>query len=211
MGRRAQTETEKEEIRNKILDATLELISKEGYKGFSMRKLGPMLGVAPKTIYNYFQSKEEIYLHVLTKGFDLLYEELVQCSKLEVHPFQKVFEIIKTYIKFGFEKSNYYDVMFTWYVPKYNDFVGTALESLAYNELQSALKCFQILVESIRQVKNNLLTEERVNLFSLQLLVSVHGIVALRNNTILGYVHENPDSIIEPLILSILDPLNPKI
>ena len=211
MGRRPKPEAEIETIKNKILDTTLKLITKDGYVGFSIRKLGPKLGIAPKTVYNYFKSKEEIYLHVLTKGFELLYDELYQSIRLKKDPFKKLETLAKTYIRFGFEKPNYYDIMFTWYVPKFKDFVGTSLEPIAYNELQAALKSLSLFIQIMEEIPtvNARIKKDETRIYVIQLFVGLHGIVAFKNNTILDYVHENSNSIIDPLLNGILAPFRP--
>ena len=211
MGRRPKSQAEIETIKNKILDTTLKLITKDGYEGFSIRKLGPKLGIAPKTVYNYFKSKEEIYLHVLTKGFEILYEELFQSVQQKKDPYKRLEALVKAYVRFGFEKPKYYDIMLTWYVPKFNDFRGTDLEPLAYNELQTALKCFDFFLQIMEQVsaKFSCIKKKDVRKYALQLFVAMHGIVALKNNTILDYLHEDPDTIIDPLLKGILDPFRP--
>lgn len=211
MGRRPKPKAEIETFKNKILDATLELISNDGYEGFSIRKLGPKLGIAPKTVYNYFKSKEEIYLHVLTKGFEILYEALFQSVRQKKDPLKKLEALVQAYVRFGFEKPHYYDIMLTWYVPKFNDFRGTDLEPLAYNELQTALKCFDLFLQIVEQVSTRYgcIKKHDTRKDSLQLLVAMHGIVALKNNSILDYLHEDPDTIIDPLLSGILDPFRP--
>ena len=148
MGRRPKSQEEIEDFKHKILDVTLRLISKNGYEGFSIRKLGPEVGIAPKTVYNYFKSKEEIYLHIITKGFERLYEALSKNACEEEDPFKKLGALAAAYVRFGLEQSNYYDLMFTWHVPKFNDFRGTELEPLAFTELQTALKSFDLLLQT---------------------------------------------------------------
>ena len=211
MGRRPKSKAEIEMIKNNILDITLKLIAKEGYEGFSIRKLGSKLGIAPKTVYNYFSSKEEIYLHVLTKGFEILFEELCYSIRLEKDPFRKLETLAKTYIRFGFKKPNYYDLMFTWYVPKFKDFIGTNLEAIANNELQAALKPFHLFVQSMEEVAKEYgeIKKGDVQRYVFQIFVGFHGLVALKNNTILDYLHEDPDSIIDPILDGILDPFHP--
>jgi AcrR family transcriptional regulator len=211
MGRKPKSKEETETFKNKILDTTLRLITKDGYEGFSIRKLGPKLGIAPKTVYNYFKSKEEIYLHVLTKGFEILYDEFYRSIKLEKEPFKKLENLAKAYIRFGFERPNYYDIMFTWYVPKYNDFVGTSLEPIALNELQTALKPFDLFIQVMEELSTvcGNIGKSNARIYVIQLFVGMHGIVALKNNTILDYVHENPASIIDTLLNGILAPFRP--
>ena len=211
MGRRPKTLEEVESFKNKILDTTLQLIGKEGYEGFSIRKLGPKLGIAPKTVYNYFTSKDEIYLHVLINGFELLYEALSQSIQQDNDPYKQLEAFVNAYIRFGFEKSNYYDIMMTWHIPKFNEFRGTALEPLAFSELQTALKNFELLVKIIEHVANtgDPIKRGDPRKDALQLLVAMHGIVSLKNNTILDYLHDTPEDIIPPLIQAILNPFRP--
>ena len=140
MGRRPKSQEEIDAFKSKILHTTLQLISKDGYEGFSIRKLGPILGIAPKTVYNYFKSKDEIYLHILTEGFEHLFQNLSSSTQSLNKPFEQLQALARAYVRFGFDYPNYYDLMFTWHVPKFNDFVGTDLEQLAYKELETALK-----------------------------------------------------------------------
>jgi AcrR family transcriptional regulator len=211
MGRRPKSQEEIKEFKNKLLDVTLQLISKEGYAGFSIRKLGPAVGIAPKTVYNYFKSKEEIYLHIITKGFELLYQALSKNTRVEEDPFKKLEALAAAYVRFGLEQSNYYDLMFTWHVPKYNDFKGTDLEPLAFTELQTALKSFDLLLQTIEQLaqRHKCIRNEDSRVQAIQLLASIHGIVALKNNTILDYIHDDVDAIIGSLLEGILKPFRP--
>jgi AcrR family transcriptional regulator len=60
-------------IRENIIMEAAALINEVGYSDFSMRRLGSRLGVAAKTIYNYFTDKDELYLLIVTKGFEILF------------------------------------------------------------------------------------------------------------------------------------------
>ena len=57
-----------------ILKEALALMIRHGFDGFSMRRLGDRLGVSAKTIYNYYKNKDELYLAILTEGFQQLYD-----------------------------------------------------------------------------------------------------------------------------------------
>jgi len=211
MGRRPKSQEEIEDFKHKILDVTLQLISKNGYEGFSIRKLGPEVGIAPKTVYNYFKSKEEIYLHIITRGFERLYDALSKSARLQEDPFKKLEALSAAYVRFGLEQSNYYDLMFTWHVPKFNDFKGTELEPLAFTELHTALKSFDLLLQTVGQLaqRHGCIRENDARELAIQLLASIHGIVALKNSTILDYVHDDVDAIIGSLLKGILKPFRP--
>ena len=47
--------------RQRVLEATLHLIDREGLEGFSMRKLGALLGVEAMSLYNHFDSKRALF------------------------------------------------------------------------------------------------------------------------------------------------------
>jgi AcrR family transcriptional regulator len=47
--------------RQRVLEAALQLIDREGLEGFSMRKLGAMLGVEAMSLYNHVESKQALF------------------------------------------------------------------------------------------------------------------------------------------------------
>ena len=137
-------------VREDIMNRALELIVSEGYDGFSMRKLAAGLGIAAKTIYNYFHNQDELYLCLLTKGFEQLFERFQTEIKSHDAPMSQLGATIRAYVEFGLEHANIYNLMFTWHVPKFKDYVGTPMEEVANSELTMALKCANLFMELIR-------------------------------------------------------------
>lgn len=211
MGRAPQSEKKINDKKKQILKEALEIIEKDGYEGFSIRKLGPRLGVAPKTIYNYFHNKDEIYLHILTKGFAILNEDLQHSVYRIEDPYLKLAALSKAFIQFGFIKKNYYDLMLTLHVPKYNDYIGTPQESLASLELETAMSSANQFIQAIEAIAITYgqIDIDDANLRFIQLFVGMHGIISLKNNTILDYLHKDPDLIIAPLLEGLLAPFKP--
>jgi len=64
--------------RQRVLEAALHLIDQEGLEGFSMRKLGSLLGVEAMSLYNHVESKRAV--------FDGVIELLIIQAPLPVHP-----------------------------------------------------------------------------------------------------------------------------
>ena len=55
----------KEEVKllqNKILDAALQLATKEGWAGVTIRKIAKIIRYSPPAIYRYFDSKDDIMI-----------------------------------------------------------------------------------------------------------------------------------------------------
>jgi AcrR family transcriptional regulator len=53
---------------NAILEAAFDMLSQEGEIGFSVRKLGPRIGVDPMTILHHFVSKQELLRRIADKA-----------------------------------------------------------------------------------------------------------------------------------------------
>ncbi|MCF8035416.1 MAG: TetR/AcrR family transcriptional regulator [Desulfobacteraceae bacterium] len=194
-------------IRAEILDQALELIAEAGYKGFSMRKLGTRLGIAAKTIYNYFHNKDEIYLSILTRGFEALYAQCAAANGNHPDPTGKIAAMCRKYVDFGLEHANLYNLMFTWHVPKFRDYVGTEMEPAARLELETGLKVSRLFIDTIRAYPGGGQTvpEDDARFLMIQFWSQAHGYIAGINNTLLDYMHETPLAIKNRLIDSMLD------
>ena len=69
------------------------------------------------------------------RGFDLLFEELQSAKRKSSDPRQQIKSIIESYITFGINNPDYYEIMFlNRTVPKYLDCVGTETETMAKRE-----------------------------------------------------------------------------
>ena len=55
------TKTSEPLTRQRVLEAALHLIDREGLEGFSMRKLGTLLGVEAMSLYNHVESKRALF------------------------------------------------------------------------------------------------------------------------------------------------------
>jgi AcrR family transcriptional regulator len=212
MPKAPRTPEEVEQVRQLILDAALEIIVTDGYQGFSMRKLGRSMNMTAKTVYNYFINKDEIYLRLLTKGFELLYAEILSSNKTHSDPWLQLQAMTRTYIEFGTTQPNYYDIMMTWYVPKYNDFIDTDLEPMAAAELKAARKNSLLFIETIDVLGRcyGHLDPAAARQDFIELLVGLHGTISLYNNTILSYLHDNPQQMLASLTSSLVARFNPE-
>lgn len=196
-------------IKEKILKHALELIGSEGFEGFSMRKLASKIGVRATTIYNYYENKDDLYLAILTKGFMELYEACLKEYNLKKTPAERLEAMVKVYVKFGFEKVNFYNLMFTWHVPKYKDYVGTSMEKTAFAELTVAKKVIKLFAHAIKEVaKPSInLSDKEARFYIVYFWSLVHGYIAGNNNNLLDYIYPHPgklkDKIIELLFMNL--------
>ena len=192
---------EVELIKQRILEQALDLMSRHGFDGFSMRKLGSRLGVSAKTIYNYYQNKDEIYLAILTRGFSELYDRFEKTVASYPDPLERLKQMGRAYLNFGLEQANIYNLMFTWHVPKFKDYVGTPVEKAARIELETALTVSDIFMKAIMAASgDNGMTETAARFHMIAMWSQMHGFIAGINNTLLDYMHENPLALKERML-----------
>jgi hypothetical protein len=101
--------------------------------------------------------------------------------------------------------------MLTLYIPKYRDFVGGPLEPLAHKELMTALKVPDLITRVLEEIADAYgnIRKEDARIHFIQLMTAVHGVVSLYNNTILVYVYDHPEDILETLLESHLSFFSP--
>lgn len=201
MPRTPRRPEEVEEERQRILGEALQIIAENGYEGLTMRGLGQRLGVAAKTIYNYFQSKDEVYLQVATREFGTLYGELLEGYESSDDPTERLRAITGRFLAFGISNPSQYDLMFGPHLPKYRDFFDSPLEDMAASGLSGALRVRELIVRVIGEIAESSggFTEAEILLHSTRWLTGVHGMLSLYHSGILSYLHDRPESALESL------------
>ena len=198
MPKKPMTREAIETMRIRILDTALDIIIEEGFGNLSVRKLASRLGVTATTIYNYYTNKDEINLMIRIRGFEKLYDLLQKRSA----PFDdieaRLKAMIRAYVEFGLNHPGYYDIMFNLHTPKYLDYVGTEIETLAHREKQNALKCLALFMEPISAyLPSRGRKKEKFILYQIVKFWSdMHGLITLKNSRLFHEVLDEVDAFI---------------
>jgi len=206
MPRTPRPQAEVDAVRDVILTEGLALFARDGFDGLSMRKLGQRLGIAAKTIYNYFHDKDELYLAILTRGFEQLLARCRAAADTPGAPAQRLLAMGRAYVDFGLEEPNLYSLMFTWRFPKYDDYVGTPMEAAAQTELETALQLSELFRHTIQALAGPgiVLSDEDTRFLLITMWAQFHGYVAGYNSILLDYMHDRPTSLKERLLAAAL-------
>lgn len=66
----------REQLEVLILDAAWSIVAEQGVGALTVRKIARTIGYAPGTVYNVFESMDELMLHINARTLDVLYEVL---------------------------------------------------------------------------------------------------------------------------------------
>jgi len=103
VGRRAYSDEEKAQIREKIIDSAQQLFSELDFNKVSMQKIADRAGMAKGNIYNYFKSINDLYIVMSTKIFKETYHYYKKNIGLKTSPKDKFIELYRS--KFNFFKN----------------------------------------------------------------------------------------------------------
>ncbi len=85
---------------NKLLAAAIRIFARKGYQNTSIDEIVAEASVAKGTFYNYFRSKEDIFLAIIADGTDRLSQKMIDESNKYSDPTEKVKAIISSQYKF---------------------------------------------------------------------------------------------------------------
>ncbi len=198
MPKTTRSPEEVKKIKDRILETALQLLIDDGFMHFSMRKLAARLSITAASIYNYFTNKDELYLLIQTRGFEMLYEMIEDASRKNASPEKRLENIIRAYLKFGMDNPEYYEIMFSRNTPKYVDYKKTDIEPVAFREKQTALKSADIAIAVYSAVFENRKTvsDKVLRMNMLQVWCMLNGLINLFNSRVLQEVEDNADAVI---------------
>jgi AcrR family transcriptional regulator len=172
MGIAERKEREKQEMKDLVLQAAMDLFIEEGYEKASIRKIADRIEYSPATIYLYFKDKDEIFHAVHEKGFEIFFGRMEKLAVI-ADPFERLRKLGEVYLNFAWENPQLYDLMFIMWGPM--DALKDDTHWHCGTRAHDGLK--QMVCECIETGK---MKEMDVEVASMAIWSFVHGIVSLR-------------------------------
>lgn len=84
--------------RQKLIDIARQLFAKNGVANTTMNDIAMASGKGRRTLYTYFNSKEEVYSAVIESELERLSDKLDEVAAMKMRPLDKVIELIYTHL-----------------------------------------------------------------------------------------------------------------
>lgn len=112
---------EKEELRNRILNAAIKIAAQDGWQKVTIRRIAKEIEYTPPVVYEYFDSKESLFKELVYSGFGMLKMEFEKARQTEADPkkFLKAFSLI--HWDFSVNNKELYQLMFSLERPAPNE------------------------------------------------------------------------------------------
>lgn len=196
---KAKTQEQLISDKNHMIDEAVKLIATFGLEKFSIRKLSQHLGMSPANMYNYFYSKDEVYIFIRIRGFNLLHQKYDKLVSRLSDPIERVEGYVRAFISFGNEYPGYYHLMFNTTDPKSLDYRDSPLDDLAKTEKANAMKSFFYLQDLIRDCMPGI-ADANLYTTTTRIICEIHGVISLNHSNIILEISSDINNIIENLI-----------
>lgn len=84
--------------RQKLIDIARQLFAKRGVANTTMNDIAVASGKGRRTLYTYFNSKEEVFSAVIESELERLSDKLDEVAAMKMRPLDKVIELIYTHL-----------------------------------------------------------------------------------------------------------------
>ncbi len=81
-----------------LIDVARMLFAKKGFTSTTMNDIAVASGKGRRTLYTYFNSKEEIYSAVIESELERLSDKLDEVAAMNIRPLDKIIELIYTHL-----------------------------------------------------------------------------------------------------------------
>ncbi len=85
--------------RNQLVDVARQLFASDGVESTTMNDIALASGKGRRTLYTYFNSKEEIYMAVVESELDKLFERMKAVAEKDIAPDEKFVELIYAHLE----------------------------------------------------------------------------------------------------------------
>lgn len=171
MGISERKEREKLEMRKRILDAAMTMFLVDGYDKTSIRNIADKIEYSPATIYLYFKDKDELLYEVQREAFMQL-EAAFKRDITSTDPLEQLRQICRSYVKFGMNNTELYDLMFIIRAP---------MNVVEEKEMwENGNDCFDTLLRIMKGcIDEGLIKYRDVMIGALSVWSMTHGLVSL--------------------------------
>jgi AcrR family transcriptional regulator len=184
------------DLKNALIQAGIEILSKEGVNGLSLRKVARKAGVSHAAPYAHFTDKQALVAAISTAGYEKLYAKVYDAVQHhQGDPLRQFVEAAWAYVEFALTDPDHFKITLSGVVEKEKDYP-------AFVEISH--KSFRLVVELVEAGQRaGILNEGPADLVAVSVWGLVHGFVSLILEGQISHTLLERYSLKEMLILSL--------
>jgi TetR/AcrR family transcriptional regulator len=128
MGTHERKEREKEHRREEILDAAQRVFFEKGLVVATMDEIAETAELSKGTLYLYYKSKEDLYLAVMMRGTELLFDMFAEVVKKGASVTETLIRLGDAYIEYFNNHKNYFRMLDFLQTPQFHKQVSEGMK-----------------------------------------------------------------------------------
>jgi len=105
---------EKQAHEKLILIAAEKIFCRKGYEDSSMDEIAKEAQFTKRTVYQYFENKDDLYFAIVLKGFNKLFSKVTEANKEERTGYEKLERSCRSYYQFYRDNPDFVRLMNYW-------------------------------------------------------------------------------------------------
>jgi AcrR family transcriptional regulator len=160
------------DLKNALIKAGVEILSKEGIEGLTLRKVAQRAGVSHNAPYSHFPDKQSLIAAISTEGFKQLYTELDSAaSSYPNDPKRQLQEGAWAYVQFALNNSDTFKIMFSGVLEKEREYPAF---------VEASHQTFERVVDIVRASQQaGVLGAGPAEVLAVSVWGQIHGIISL--------------------------------
>jgi len=160
------------DLKNALIRAGVEILSREGVHGLSLRKVAQKAGVSHTAPYSHFADKQALIAAISTEGFRIIYEKLSDAiSHYQGKPLRQLVEGAWAYIQFALSDPAHFKVTLSSVLEREKDYSGF---------VEMSQKSYGLVVQMVENCQAaGILRPGPVDVEAVSVWSIVHGFVSL--------------------------------
>ncbi len=160
------------DLKNALIEAGADILSKDGVNGLSLRKVAQQVGVSHTAPYAHFTDKQALIAAIATDGYRRLYESIAAVAQCyENDPARQLVEGAWAYVQFALNDTEHFKIALSGVVEKEKDYP-------AFVEI--AQKSFTLLMQIVNACQAaKILKRGPADLIAVDVWSLIHGFVSL--------------------------------
>jgi AcrR family transcriptional regulator len=160
------------DLKNALIEAGADILSKDGVSGLSLRKVAQKAGVSHTAPYAHFADKQALIAAISTEGYKKLYEQIAQAAEqYRSDPLQRLVESSWAYVEFALDEPDHFKVTLSGMIEKEQDYPAF---------VETAKQTFSLVVDIVAQCQQaGLLRKGAADLTAVSVWALIHGFVTL--------------------------------
>jgi AcrR family transcriptional regulator len=160
------------DLKNALIAAGADILSKEGVSALSLRKVAQKAGVSHAAPYAHFADKQALIAAISTEGYKKLYEQIaLVAEKYRLDPLRRFIEASWAYVQFALDEPDQFKVTLSGMIEKEQDYPAF---------VETARQTFALVIEITEQCQQaGLLRAGAPDLMAVSVWALIHGFVTL--------------------------------